>query len=299
MTGMHAGPPNTSKGPTILLVDDNRDLLLFLERLMAESGWRILRSETASQAQDFMRSEQIDAALFDYLLPDGNGVELACALVSSKKRPIAIVMTGTYLPPEDEALCEEHEIPILRKPFLASDVMAQLRTRLSISASRAADSTASQAGQALKVFVSYSHRDERLRDHLDAHLSPLKRMHIIHAWHDRKIQPGQDFDEIIRKQLNSADLILLLVSPDFLNSEYCYSNEMAHALERHRAGEARVIPVILRPVDWEKAPFAGLQVLPKDGKPVTLWANRDEAFMIVAKSVRAVAEELSATVRRV
>ena len=278
----------------ILLVDDNRDLLRFLERLMSESGWTLLTAESATEAKQLFEKNRPDAALLDYMLPDGNGVELALEFHEKKTDLLAIVMSGAILPPEEEALCEEHGFPVLRKPFLASDVMNQIRRRLELHSPAEVKFTS----RALKVFFSYSHRDERLRDRLDAHLSSLKHMDLIHSWHDRKIAAGSDFNEAIDRYLDNADLVLLLVSPDFLNSDYCYRKEMKRALERHAVGEAQVVPVILRPVDWEKAPFAHLQAVPKDGRPITRWANRDEGFLDAAKSIRRVAEELSATLRR-
>jgi ATP-dependent Clp protease ATP-binding subunit ClpA len=116
--------------PTVLLVDDNRDLLHFLERLMADAGWRLLTAESATEAQRLMRENRPNAALLDYMLPDGNGVELGVEFLRSLPQMLIIVMTGTILPPEEEALCEEHNFPVLRKPFLASDVMNQIRSRL-------------------------------------------------------------------------------------------------------------------------------------------------------------------------
>jgi ATP-dependent Clp protease ATP-binding subunit ClpA/CheY-like chemotaxis protein len=116
--------------PTVLLVDDNRDLLHFLERLMADAGWRLLTAESATEAQRLMRESRPNAALLDYMLPDGNGVELGVEFLRSLPQMLVIVMTGTILPPEEEALCEEHNFPVLRKPFLASDVMNQIRSRL-------------------------------------------------------------------------------------------------------------------------------------------------------------------------
>ena len=172
--------------------------------------------------------------------------------------------------------------------------MNQIRNRLELHLQAEIKFT----GRALKIFFSYSHRDEKLRDQLDAHLSGLKHMDLVHSWHDRKITAGSDFKETIDRYLDSADLVLLLISPDFLNSEYCYSKEMKKALERHANGQARVVPVILRPVDWEKAPFAHLQVVPMDGKPITRWANRDEGFLDAAKGIRRAAEELSASLKR-
>jgi len=116
--------------PTVLLVDDNRDLLHFLERLMADAGWKLLTAESATEAKKLMAAEKPNAALLDYMLPDGNGVELGVEFLQSQPQMLVIVMTGTILPAEEEALCEEHDFPVLRKPFLASDVMNQIRSRL-------------------------------------------------------------------------------------------------------------------------------------------------------------------------
>jgi DNA-binding NtrC family response regulator len=116
--------------PTVLLVDDNRDLLHFLERLMADAGWNLLTAESATEAKRLALEHKPNAALLDYMLPDGNGVELGVEFLQAVPQMLVIVMTGTILPPEEEALCEEHNFPVLRKPFLASDVMSQIRSRL-------------------------------------------------------------------------------------------------------------------------------------------------------------------------
>ncbi|MFB3825687.1 MAG: AAA family ATPase [Bryobacteraceae bacterium] len=116
--------------PTVLIVDDNRDLLHFLERLMADAGWKLLTAESAAEAKKLVSKHKPNAALLDYMLPDGNGVELGVEFLQSVQNMLVIVMTGTILPPEEEALCEEHNFPVLRKPFLASDVMNQIRSRL-------------------------------------------------------------------------------------------------------------------------------------------------------------------------
>ncbi|CAJ3963452.1 toll/interleukin-1 receptor domain-containing protein [Burkholderia pseudomallei] len=136
------------------------------------------------------------------------------------------------------------------------------------------------------VFFSYTHVDESLRDQLEIHLSLMKREGLISAWHDRRIVAGDNLDDSIDAQLEKADIILLLVSANFIASEYCFATEMTRALERHRAGEARVIPVILRACDWHSAPFGKLNAVPTDGRPVTSWANQDEAFADIAKSIR-------------
>jgi hypothetical protein len=137
------------------------------------------------------------------------------------------------------------------------------------------------------LFFSYSHKDEDLRDRLETHLAMLKREGIIETWHDRRIAVGDGLSGAIDEQLEKADVILLLVSPDFLASNYCYDVEMARAMDRHRANEARVIPVILRHCDWRHAPFGKLLAAPKDGKPIVSWPDLDEAFVDVVQQIRA------------
>lgn len=146
-----------------------------------------------------------------------------------------------------------------------------------------------------ELFYSYSHKDEELRDELETHLSLLKRQGVIKGWHDRAIEAGDGWREAINTHLNTAHIILLLISADFIASDYCYSIEMGRAMERHEAGEARVIPVILRPCDWESASFGELQALPKNALAVTTWANRDEAFRSIAKGIRKVVEKMQET----
>jgi CheY-like chemotaxis protein len=259
---------------------------------MADAGWIILAAETVKDARKLIQGRKPDAALLDYMLPDGSGVDLGVELLQSVPDLTVVVMTGTILPAEEEAICEENHFPVLRKPFLASEVMKQIRAQLGEP-----QSTQPAESRALKVLFSYSHKDEKMRDRLDAHLAGLRNMGIIHSWHDRKITAGSPFDESIDAQLERADLILLLISADFLNSEYCYRKEMQHALARHKSGKARVIPVILRPVDWEKSPFAHLMAVPLDGKPITRWTNRDAGYLSAAREIRRVAEELSATIQ--
>jgi tetratricopeptide (TPR) repeat protein len=147
----------------------------------------------------------------------------------------------------------------------------------------------------LELFYSYSHKDEGLRDELETHLAMLKNEGVIRGWHDRQITPGQEWDGKIDEHLNSADIILLLASPDFLASKYCYDIEVARAMERHEAGEARVVPVILRPCEWQRAPFSKLQALPTGAVPITRWPDRDEAFLNVTQGIRRAVEELLST----
>jgi len=146
----------------------------------------------------------------------------------------------------------------------------------------------------LKLFYSYSHKDERFREQLETHLSLLRRQELIEEWHDRMIGPGDEWETEIDDHLLKADVVLLLVSPDFLASDYCYEKEMASALARHERGEARVMPIILRPVDWHSppSPLGQLQALPTDGKPVVNFRKRDSAWLDVTNGIRRVVAEL-------
>ena len=146
--------------------------------------------------------------------------------------------------------------------------------------------------QALRLFYSYSHKDETLRDELETHLKLLQRQGLIQPWHDRRILPGDDWVSDIDDNLNRANIILLLVSADFMASDYCYDNEMTRAIERHNNGEARVIPIILRPVDWRDTPFNKLSWLPQNGTPVVQWENRDAAWLNVETGLKQVVESL-------
>jgi hypothetical protein len=123
-------------------------------------------------------------------------------------------------------------------------------------------------------------------------LKILQRHGLISTWHDRKISAGEQWEDQIDKNLEAAGIILLLVSADFLASDYCYDKEVTRALERHKDGTARVIPVILRDVEWQLGLFGKLQALPKDGKPVTLWPDKDSAWKDVALGIHKAVEEI-------
>ncbi|WGS84614.1 toll/interleukin-1 receptor domain-containing protein [Methylomonas sp. UP202] len=145
---------------------------------------------------------------------------------------------------------------------------------------------------AITLFYSYSHKDEEIRNELDKHLSILKRQGVISEWYDRKISGGTEWESEIDQQLQSASIILLLISSDFLASDYCYGKELKIAMERHESGQARVIPIIIRSVDWNQAPFGKLQALPKDAKPVKSWNDVDEAFTNIAQGIRTAIDEI-------
>jgi len=142
------------------------------------------------------------------------------------------------------------------------------------------------------VFFAYSHRDEGILKELHAHLAMLEREGLIATWHDRCISAGSDIDDTIAAKLNEADITMLLVSAQFLASDYCYNVEMNRALQRHDKGQTRVIPVIARPCDWKHAPFGHLRATPKDGRPITSFGSSDEALTEIAADLRRVIAEI-------
>lgn len=154
----------------------------------------------------------------------------------------------------------------------------ELLNGVDIDGTRRRDRTPADRQASVQLFYVYSHKDEVLRNELETHLKLMQRQGLIDGWHDRKIEASEDWKEKIDENLERAGIILLLISPDFIASDYCYELEMKRALERHEQGTARVIPVIVRDVNWTKLPFSKLQALPKDGLPVTRWTNRDSAW---------------------
>lgn len=153
----------------------------------------------------------------------------------------------------------------------------------------------SQCGQAfppgVEIFFSYAHGDEALRDRLAKHLSLLQRQGFVTLWHDRNISAGTNWSNSIDLHLQTAEVILLLVSANFMASDYCYSIEMQSAMDRQDREEAIVIPIILRPVDWKSAPFRKLQALPKDAKPLVMWPDIDQALYNTAEGIRRVIQD--------
>jgi hypothetical protein len=138
-----------------------------------------------------------------------------------------------------------------------------------------------------RVFVSYSHVDQGLRSQLDVHMAMLKRQDHAEVWTDHCIRPGEPFDSTISDALEAADVILLLVSPEFLHSDYCFSVEMKRALVRAEAGQAEVVPIILRPCDWKASDIGRLKALPTDGVPVVKFKTYDDGFHDVVTHLRA------------
>lgn len=182
---------------------------------------------------------------------------------------------------------EEHLTPVLLKKPQLTDNFTQTNSTIEAPPTKTEN-------RAIEIFFSYAYEDEDLRNELAKHLKLLERNKVIKAWYDRDITGGDEWKNEIEKQLNAAQIILLLISSDFLASDFCWSVQLERAMQRHEAKEARVIPIILRDVDWHEAPFGKLQALPKNAQPVTSFANRDQAFTDIARGIRKVVEELLA-----
>ncbi len=148
----------------------------------------------------------------------------------------------------------------------------------------------------MRIFISYSHKDQAVLERLHTHLAPLQSEGLIDTWYDRQILAGGRVDEEIGKELESCDLFLMLVSPDFLASDYCVNREMRRALERHRDDAAHVVPIIVEPCDWLSSPLSELKVLPLDGEPISEWPNPNNAYLDVVRELRRILETRKAAV---
>jgi len=144
----------------------------------------------------------------------------------------------------------------------------------------------------LRLFISYSHEDEKLKSDLDKHLIMLKRSGKVEVWNDRQLIAGQEWDSNIKKEIQEADIILLLISADFNNSEYIWKEELTEAMNRHEKGSARVVPVILRKCEWKDMPYAKLQALPKGARPVSEFPDKDDAFTDIASGIRVLVDSM-------
>ena len=145
----------------------------------------------------------------------------------------------------------------------------------------------------VEIFIAYARADEAHRGRLITHLKTLERQGFIKTWHDRCISPGTDWKGKIDKHLNSSQIILLLVSADFLASDYCYDVEVRKAIELHENGQAHVVPIILKPVIWEGVPFAKFQALPKDAQPISTWTDSEAAYYDIAQGISTLASEIT------
>jgi internalin A len=172
--------------------------------------------------------------------------------------------------------------------------VTELLNGVDLEGTRKSETTRDLDKKALRLFYSYSHKDEILRDELETHLKLLQRQGLIESWHDRRIAPGQEWKDEIDSNLERADIILLLISADFIASDYCYDIEMTRALEQYAAKKAEVIPIILRDCSWQSAPFGKLQALPKDAKAITdkdAWYSHDPAWTDVERGIATVIKQ--------
>jgi hypothetical protein len=227
----------------------------------------------------FLLGERCAANIQETLLR--NGVKVALPPPLSVKSPTAAATSTT---PTDNS----------SQPPLASQPLLEKQPLTAIPQNKEAKTNGENISlDRLKIFFCYAHEDELLLKKLKTHLRPLQRQGHIEMWHDRDISAGAEWEHEISQHLNAAQIILLLVSPDFMASDYCYGIEMKRALERHQRGEARVIPIIVRPVYWQGV-LGKLQALPTDAKPVVdrYWHTLDEALYDVAEGIRTVVVQL-------
>jgi serine protease AprX len=214
-----------------------------------------------------------------YGLVDAWGALEATAAGRLPQRPIA----------KSRAALEEPAVP------LPSTALRTVSGKEMLNVQQSPDEKALEPGP-LRLMCSYSHRDTQLWEELDVALSPLKRQGLIETWFDGRILAGDEWKGEITKNLEQADIIILLVSAYFMASDFCYSIELTRALERHEEGSVKVIPVLVRPTDWSDSPFSKLQALPQNNErqlvPVTKWDDQHEAWSLIAKGIRLAAQDL-------
>jgi O-acetyl-ADP-ribose deacetylase (regulator of RNase III) len=256
--------------------------------VLRQSGWRfdvsiMLMSRTLASPMQYVAFYEE----FARRVPLVAAHETAQPLSAQPDRPQAVISDLLGLEQQRQTL--EQELIDLQQGQRDAAREAELRAALERNTDqrlRAAHREQSSRRKAASVFVSYARQDEQLRKKLSDHLSGLRTGGYISEWSDGKIVPGQEWAPEIIRQLDEADIILLLVTSSFLGSEFISRVELARALERHRRDEAIVIPVILKPADWQSTALKGLQALPKDGKAVSIWPDRDSAFLDIAQGLR-------------
>ncbi|SFC65958.1 TIR domain-containing protein [Flagellimonas taeanensis] len=138
----------------------------------------------------------------------------------------------------------------------------------------------------MEAFISYSHKDEGYLDLFHRHLAQLKRDGLIGTWTDQKILAGGRIDDEVSTSLNSAQIFIAMLSPDYINSNYCYEREFQTAMEMQAKNMLTIVPIVLEPCDWKSTPFSKYKALPKDGKPVSEWSNKNNAMLDVVQNLR-------------
>lgn len=197
--------------------------------------------------------------------------------------------------PEDIGYSLETLAALLAQNLAATDVLINNRDQYVLTARKAIDQQITQAESlrtGVRVFISYARKDQQYLEDLRTRLKPLERQGMIQTWDDRQIRLGEPWREKIEQALDEANLILILVSPDFLASDYEYEKELMRAIERHDAGQAVAVPIIIRPTDWIETPLAKFQFLPASGRPISLARDTDEAWLDVIRSIRQIISNL-------
>lgn len=206
-------------------------------------------------------------------------------------------VTAGIIEPRPSTPTTVHASPASPAPHTSSQQSSSLPAYS--SAPQPIDTSQAAQGRSLDdpfdVFISYAQEDEKFKKQLETHLKMLQRNNVIRPWHSQQISPGQERDQATASRIDSAQIILLLISTSFLNSDDLYENELSRAMKRHESGNARVIPIIVRSVDLEKTSFSKLQSLPRDGKPVDRAANADETWAKIAKEIRELCDSLRTT----
>ncbi|MDU3117332.1 MAG: toll/interleukin-1 receptor domain-containing protein [Clostridioides difficile] len=177
-------------------------------------------------------------------------------------------------------------IYIINKEYTYFKSKNQLKPRLSLVTRFKQGDNVNMNYDKKKVFLSYSHVDESFKEKLEKQLSPLIRNKKIESWNDRNIDAGSRLDDEIKKNLEEADIIILLVSDDFIASNYCYETEMTNAMDREQRGECKIMPIIVRPCLWEETPLKDYLLMPKDGKAITLYLNQDIAYLEIVTALK-------------
>ncbi len=153
-------------------------------------------------------------------------------------------------------------------------------------------SSSIEPAKIIRVFCSFADEDQPLQKKLEKQLKSLERQGQVFVWDKHKVHPGQEQKREIENQLKEADLILLLISQNFISSDDCYGIELGKALRRYADGKARIVPILLRPCTWNGLRFSTFQVLPRNEKPVTLWSKQDVAFQQIVQEIETIVREI-------
>lgn len=177
---------------------------------------------------------------------------------------------------------------------LTGDHNIKLEVRSGVDASKVWLIPQSEKPTAISIFCCYDPADTKFCADLKIHLTGMRRQGLIKDIDDQNLLAGDTTQETIRQKLEEAQIILLIVSPKFLYSDDIYEIQLQQALERHKRGEARVIPIIVEPTDgWKNEWFGKLAELPQDHRPVSAWPRRDDALYSIVQGIRQVVEKMT------